>query len=175
MLNPNACVNSSWNPDNCVVNADKTVRGFIDFEQAFVGTATLFLGTLIDHINILNWPQVKTALLQSGVDALPGHGHANARQRFSVSGVRLRPQPTPPIFLKHAFVPRLHASTTRSRGDSFRPALVRCRTASSMAPVHSFILTAFLGICRVMINTISLPRLAPEWRGGFEPGCKKIL
>lgn len=59
-----------WNAGNTIVDGD-TISGYIDFEQAFLGNRLIFIGTVIDHINILSWPNVVMGLQEPGIVVLP--------------------------------------------------------------------------------------------------------
>jgi hypothetical protein len=54
-----------WNSGNVIVK-DGSIAGYVDFEQSFFGNRIAFVGTLIDHINVLSWPQVRRGIESCG-------------------------------------------------------------------------------------------------------------
>ncbi len=50
-----------WNAGNTIVASDG-ISGFVDFEQSFFGNRAVFVGTVIDHINVLRWSEVRKGI-----------------------------------------------------------------------------------------------------------------
>lgn len=50
-----------WNAGNMLV-LDGRISGYVDFEQSFVGNRLAFVGTVIDHINVLNWHEARRGI-----------------------------------------------------------------------------------------------------------------
>jgi hypothetical protein len=50
-----------WNAGNTIV-ADGKIIGYVDFEQSFFANRAIFLGTVIDHINVLSWLEVREGI-----------------------------------------------------------------------------------------------------------------
>jgi len=50
-----------WNAGNTIV-AGGEITGYVDFEQSFFANRAVFVGTVIDHINVLSWPNVRAGI-----------------------------------------------------------------------------------------------------------------
>lgn len=71
-----------WNAGNIII-FNNEIKGYVDFEQSFQGTRLIFLGTIIDHINILNWRFVKDGLSDK-FEALPSNNQLLNASAFSL-------------------------------------------------------------------------------------------
>ena len=71
-----------WNASNVLVN-NGTISGYIDFEQAFFGNRIVFIGTIIDHINVLSWTHVRRGI-EAACGALPSVEIQKAAANFSM-------------------------------------------------------------------------------------------
>jgi hypothetical protein len=50
-----------WNAGNTIVE-DGRIAGYVDFEQSFFANRAVFVGTVVDHINVLSWPHVRDGI-----------------------------------------------------------------------------------------------------------------
>jgi len=50
-----------WNAANTIVEGGE-ITGYVDFEQSFFANRLIFVGTVIDHINVLSWPRAREGI-----------------------------------------------------------------------------------------------------------------
>jgi hypothetical protein len=50
-----------WRPTKIILSADWDVQ-FVDFERSYLGTSMTYLGAVVDHLAILDWPSLRRGL-----------------------------------------------------------------------------------------------------------------